>query len=163
MTTAEELRSLPLFEKVSESELADLAALGSEVVFAPGDELWTQNLPAECWWVLLEGRIDLVRTFGHEETVLGAMDAPGRWAGGFRAWDELAVYLATGRGAADGRVLRVPADCSSTDARPDASEVIGARIEIVRFGSRLARAIDIFAVDLPQFGGGTWQYGLLPD
>lgn len=107
MTTTEELRSLAMFEKVSESELRDLIALGSETAFAPGDVLWTQNLPAESWWVLLEGRIDLVRTVGHEETLLGAMDAPGRWAGGFRAWDEHGVYLATGRAAADGRVLRV--------------------------------------------------------
>ena len=37
------------------------------------------------------------------------MDVPGRWAGGFRAWDEHGVYLATGRGAIAGRVLRVPA------------------------------------------------------
>jgi signal transduction histidine kinase len=107
VTTTEELRSLAMFEKVSESELRDLIALGSEIAFAPGDELWTQNLPAECWWVLLEGRIDLVRTVGHEETLLGVMDAPGRWAGGFRAWDEHGVYLATGRAAVDGRVLRV--------------------------------------------------------
>ena len=109
MITASELRSLPMFDKVSEGELEDLIGLGSEVAFAPGDELWTQNGPAECWWVLLDGRIDLVRTIGHEETLLGAMDAPGRWAGGFRAWDEQAVYLATGRASAPGRVLRVPA------------------------------------------------------
>jgi signal transduction histidine kinase len=38
------------------------------------------------------------------------MDAPGRWAGGFRAWDEHGVYLATGRGVTAGRVLRVPAE-----------------------------------------------------
>ena len=38
------------------------------------------------------------------------MDVPGRWAGGFRAWDEDGVYLATGRGATGGRVLRVPAE-----------------------------------------------------
>ena len=38
------------------------------------------------------------------------MDVPGRWAGGFRAWDEHGVYLATGRGATAGRVLRVPAE-----------------------------------------------------
>jgi signal transduction histidine kinase len=37
------------------------------------------------------------------------MDVPGRWAGGFRAWDENGVYLASGRGAREGRVLRVPA------------------------------------------------------
>jgi hypothetical protein len=35
---------------------------------------------------------------------------PGRWAGGFRAWDAHGVYLATGRGAGAGRVLRVPAE-----------------------------------------------------
>jgi signal transduction histidine kinase len=108
--TAGELQALPLFDKVSEAELRELIALGSEVAFVAGDRLWTQNLPAEAWWVLLEGRIELVRTIGHEETVLGAMDAPGRWAGGFRAWDEHAVYLATGRAAAPGRVLRVAAD-----------------------------------------------------
>jgi signal transduction histidine kinase len=38
------------------------------------------------------------------------MDEPGQWAGGFRAWDDEGVYLASGRGAAAGRVLRVPAD-----------------------------------------------------
>jgi len=37
------------------------------------------------------------------------MNVPGRWAGGFRAWDEQGVYLATGRGTTPGRVLRVPA------------------------------------------------------
>jgi signal transduction histidine kinase len=42
--------------------------------------------------------------------VVARMDVPGRWAGGFRAWDEHGTYLATGRGASDGRVLKVPAD-----------------------------------------------------
>jgi len=105
--TAEDLRSLPLFGKVSEDQLRDLAALSAEVLFAPGDELWPQNKPAERWWVLLEGRVDLMRTVGHEETFLGAMDVPGRWAGGFRAWDEHAVYLATGRASTKGRAFHV--------------------------------------------------------
>jgi signal transduction histidine kinase len=38
------------------------------------------------------------------------MDTPGRWAGGFRAWDEHGVYLATARGVVAGRVLQVPAE-----------------------------------------------------
>ena len=37
------------------------------------------------------------------------MDVPGRWAGGFRAWDDNGIYLATGRGATPGRVLRLDA------------------------------------------------------
>src|SRR3712207_5275531 len=92
----ETLRSLPLFEKVSDEELQDLVALSDEVEFAPGQELWAQGRPATSWWILVEGRVDLVRIVGHEETVIGALDMPGRWAGGFRAWDEHAVYLATG-------------------------------------------------------------------
>jgi signal transduction histidine kinase len=107
VTTAEELHALPLFDKVGLDELRDLVTRGEEVPFTTGERLWTQGDPAEWWWVLLEGRIDLVRTVGHEETLLGAMDAPGRWAGGFRAWDEHAVNLASGRAAADGRALRV--------------------------------------------------------
>jgi signal transduction histidine kinase len=108
--TPDELHALALFEKVSADELRGLVELGDEVTFADGDVLWTQDTPADRWWVLLEGRIDLVRVVGHEETVLGAMDAPGRWAGGFRAWDEHGVYLASGRAAAPGRLLSVPAD-----------------------------------------------------
>ena len=34
--------------------------------------------------------------------MVGRMDVPGRWAGGFRAWDEHGVYLATGRGVVAG-------------------------------------------------------------
>ena len=72
--------------------------------------LFQEGQPADCWWVLRDGSIDLVRHVGRDETLLGVMDVPGRWAGGFRAWDEHGVYLATGRGAAAGCILRVPAE-----------------------------------------------------
>jgi signal transduction histidine kinase len=106
--TASELRSLALFDKVTEDQLRDLLALGGEVVFRAGDELWVQGRLCERWWVLIEGRIDLVRLAGHEETRVGAMAQPGQWAGGFTAWDDHAVYLANGRAATDGRALCVP-------------------------------------------------------
>jgi signal transduction histidine kinase len=104
-----ELRRVPLFDGVADDQLQDLSAAGEEVRFAPGDVLFVENQPAESWWVLLEGGVDLVRHVGHAETVLGTMDVPGRWAGGFRAWDEHGAYLATGRAVTPGRVLRVPA------------------------------------------------------
>jgi signal transduction histidine kinase len=79
------------------------------VAFVPGQEVFREGQPADFWWVLLEGRVDLVRHVGREETLLGSMDLPGRWAGGFRAWDEHGAYLATGRAATAGRFFRVPA------------------------------------------------------
>jgi signal transduction histidine kinase len=105
----EHLRSVGLFAGTDDEQLRALLAVGIEVPFADGDVLFRENAPAESWWVLLAGSIDLVRHVGHDETRLGAMDVPGRWAGGFRAWDEHGAYLATGRAASVGRVLRVPA------------------------------------------------------
>ena len=109
MTTLDELRPLELFAGLGDKELAELLAWGTEVEFPPGQELFVEGEPADYWWVLLAGSIDLVRHVGRSESVLGAMDAPGRWAGGFRAWDDHGVYLATGRASVAGRVLRVPA------------------------------------------------------
>jgi signal transduction histidine kinase len=136
--TASDLRSLALFEKVTEDELAALVALGGEVVFRSGDELWVQGGPAECWWVLIEGRIDLVRLAGHEETLVGTMAQPGQWAGGFTAWDEHAVYLANGRAAGDGRALRV----SSTDLKAWTSALDPFGAHLIEGVFRTARTVE---------------------
>jgi signal transduction histidine kinase len=105
-----ELRALSLFDGLTGDQIGDLVAGSTEVRIEPGVELFREGEHADSWWVLLDGAIDLVRHIGREDTVVGKMDVPGRWAGGFRAWDEHGVYLATGRGAAGGRVLRVPAE-----------------------------------------------------
>jgi signal transduction histidine kinase len=104
------LRSISLFGGLTDGQLAELAAGGAEVSFEPGVYLFREGDHADFWWVLLEGAIDLIRHIGREDVVVARMDLPGRWAGGHRAWDEHGVYLASGRGAAGGSVLRVPAD-----------------------------------------------------
>ena len=106
----EELRSLSIFEGVTDDQLTELIEGGTEVSVEPGVDLFHQGEHADFWWVLVEGSIDLVRRVGREETVVARLDVPGRWAGGFRAWDEHGVYLATGRGSTTGRMLRVPAE-----------------------------------------------------
>ena len=106
----EELAVLPLLAGLDDSQLSELAAAGEEVAFAIGDELFRGGQPAEFWWLLLEGTLELVRRVGHEDTVLGSMSTPGQWAGGFRAWDPHGVYMATGRAVSSGRLLRVSAE-----------------------------------------------------
>jgi signal transduction histidine kinase len=106
----EDLRAIALFDGLTDEQVRALLEAGEERTYAAGDELFREARPADQWWVLLDGSISLVRHVGHEETLLGVMATPGQWAGGFQAWDEHGVYLATGRGATDGRVLRVPAD-----------------------------------------------------
>jgi signal transduction histidine kinase len=106
---ADELRPLAIFDGLDDEQLAELAEAGAEVRIEPGVDLFREGEHADFWWLLVDGAIDLVRHVGREDTVVARMDVPGRWAGGFRAWDEHGVYLATGRGAVAGRVLRVPA------------------------------------------------------
>jgi signal transduction histidine kinase len=109
MTTVAELRGIDLFQGLTDAQLGELVAAGEDVAFEHGEVLFRAGEHADAWWVLVEGAIDLVRHVGHEDVVVRTMDVPGRWAGGFRAWDEHGVYLATGRAAGDGRVLRVAA------------------------------------------------------
>jgi signal transduction histidine kinase len=105
-----DLRSLNIFDGLTDDQLADLINDGAEVRIAPGVDLFREGEHADFWWVLIDGEIDLIRHVGREDTVVARMDVPGRWAGGFRAWDEDGTYLATGRGAREGRVLKVPAE-----------------------------------------------------
>ena len=105
----DDLRPLSLFEGLTDDQLGELLAGSAEVPIEPGVVLFTEGEHADFWWVLVDGSIDLVKHVGREDTVVARMDVPGRWAGGFRAWDEQGVYLATGRGTVPGRVLRVPA------------------------------------------------------
>ena len=106
----DDLRALSLFDGLTDEQLAELADGGTEVRIMPGVDVFQEGEHADFWWVLVDGAIDLMRHIGRENTVVGRMDVPGRWAGGFRAWDEHGVYLATGRGVLDGRVLRVPSE-----------------------------------------------------
>ncbi|GAB2638644.1 sensor histidine kinase [Kribbella swartbergensis] len=105
----DELHAIPLFAGLTDEQLDELIVDSTEVPIEPGVALFHEGEPADFWWVLVDGAIALHRQIGREDTVMGKMDVPGRWAGGFRAWDEHGVYLATGRGIAEGRVLRVPA------------------------------------------------------
>ena len=105
-----DLRSLSIFDGLTDDQLSDLIKSGSEVRVEAGVELFHEGEYADFWWVLIDGAIDLIRRVGREDTVVARMDVPGRWAGGFRAWDEHGTYLATGRGASDGRVLKVPTE-----------------------------------------------------
>jgi signal transduction histidine kinase len=110
MITLDDVRGFPLFDGVTDAQVQALLDGGEEVAIVPGAELFHEGDLAAYWWVLVDGAVELARHAGRDETVVGRIDVPGRWAGGFQAWDEHGTYLATGRGAEPGRMLRVPAE-----------------------------------------------------
>ena len=106
----DELRGLPILAGFTDEQVADLVGSGTEEAHEPGDHLFDEGRPADDWWLLLEGKVDMVRRIGHEEVVMVTMQVPGQWAGGFRAWDEHGVYMGSARVMAPTRVFRLPAD-----------------------------------------------------
>jgi signal transduction histidine kinase len=109
MLQVADLSPIGMFQGLTDGQLAELAAASDDVAIAPGTVLFRQGEPADFWWVLLDGAVDLSRSVGNESLVVARMQAPGQWAGGFRAWDEHGVYLATGVGVEPGRLMRMTA------------------------------------------------------
>jgi signal transduction histidine kinase len=141
----EDVRSLPIFDGLTDAQLGELIDAGDEVRAAAGDDLFREGEPADSWWVLVEGSIGLSRHVGREDVLVARMDQPGRWAGGMRAWDDNGVYLASGRAAADSRLLCVPADVLRGCAQrwfPFAAHLIGGLFNTARSIEATARQRD---------------------
>jgi signal transduction histidine kinase len=134
----DDLRPLALFEGLTDDQLGELLAGSAQVPVEPGVVLFREGDHADFFWVLVDGAVELIRHVGREDTVVARMNVPGRWAGGFRAWDEEGVYLATGRGVTPGRVLRVPAEVLRTLS--DAWFPLGSRL--IEGVYRTARSIE---------------------
>jgi signal transduction histidine kinase len=135
MIDIDELGHLFVFDGLATEDLAALAAAGDEHPFDEGDILFEQGKPADAWWVLLDGKVELLRRAGREVSVVNVMDRPGVWAGGFRAWNDAAGYMATGRAATSGRMFRVPAEAFGAWTRsvfPLGAHIIAGVFQTVR-------------------------------
>ena len=130
-----ELRTLFLFEGLTQAQLVALADAGEEVTFAADDVVWEQDAPADHLWVLLEGALEIFRRSGRDDTPVAEMTQPGQWAGGFRAWSDNAGYMGSARGLRDGRLFRLPAEALGAFLRewsPLGAHLIGAYFQTVR-------------------------------
>ena len=134
----DELPQLAIFERVSDERLEQLLAVGRTIEIEPGLQLFTEGEPADA---LVGAGRRRRRPVPHRRPRGGPGrpdGCPGRWAGGFRAWDDDGVYLATGRGVEFGRLLQVPAD----DLRDLMNEWLPLAVHLVRGVFGTARTIE---------------------
>jgi signal transduction histidine kinase len=85
-TLVEELRGCFLFEALSDDQLEWLAAHGTVETHEAGTVVFDQGDPAESFYVLLEGEIQLLKRVDGTEVVFTTATQPGAYAGATRAF-----------------------------------------------------------------------------
>jgi signal transduction histidine kinase len=81
----EELRTLFLFEKLTDEQLAWLCERGHVEVFQPGP-VFAEGDPATCFYVLLDGEEVMTRKIGDDEIEINRTRYRGAYAGAFTAF-----------------------------------------------------------------------------
>ncbi|MFI9646396.1 ATP-binding protein [Streptomyces sp. NPDC052040] len=108
-----ELRTLFLFEKLSDDQLARLCRDGRVELFEPGP-VYTEGDPATCFFVLLEGTVVLSRRVGGDDVEVNRTSQRGVYAGAFQAYlgdrARAAVYNGSMRVTEPSRFFVLPAE-----------------------------------------------------
>ena len=108
----DELRELFLFEDLDDDQLAWLADNGDVVDCPAGEEVSVEGEPADCFFVLLEGTLSMVRLVGGSEVETVRTVHRGVYSGAIQFYfgDRLEQrYPATVRAVTDCRFLALPA------------------------------------------------------
>jgi len=85
MCNPEELRSLFLFNKLTDDQIAWLCREGRVEMFDPGP-VYTEGAAATCFYVLLNGTVVLQRRIGGDDVEVGRTSTVGVYAGAFVAY-----------------------------------------------------------------------------
>jgi signal transduction histidine kinase len=115
--TPDELRGLFLFENLDGDQLAWVAENGDVVDHPAGSEVSVEGEPAECFFVLLEGTLSMVRLVGGSEVETVRSSYRGAYSGAVQFYfgDRLEQrYPATVRAITDCRFLALPAQPFAT-------------------------------------------------
>jgi signal transduction histidine kinase len=111
--TSEQLRTLFLFEKLSDDQLSWLAARGRVVEYPAGAIIHGEGQPASCFMVLLSGMLAMSKRVQGGELELFRSDYRGAYTGAFNAFvpdrGVPKVYLSTARAVSECRMFEVPA------------------------------------------------------
>ena len=83
--SVDELRTLFLFEKLTEDQVQWLCERGHVELIEPGP-VYAEGAPATCFYVLLEGTVVLSRRVGADDIEVGRTSSRGVYSGAFTAY-----------------------------------------------------------------------------
>jgi signal transduction histidine kinase len=110
--TADELKTLFLFESLTDEQRAKLAAIGHIEEYPKGSVTIAEGDPATCFYILLSGTITLSRLIHGDEFETARTDQRGAYFGATQAYirDDSTTYAATMRAVTDASFFVLPAD-----------------------------------------------------
>jgi signal transduction histidine kinase len=109
---AEGLRSLFLFESLSDEQVAWLSAHGSVERFSAGEMVYTSAHPATCFYILLEGTMIMLRDVDGTEVEINRTNYRGSYSGATQAWLTTESRAQTQPGETYGASVRAHTDCA---------------------------------------------------
>ncbi|MDJ0393222.1 ATP-binding protein [Rhodococcus sp. G-MC3] len=108
-----ELKTLFLFEHLSDDQLEKLCQEGRVEILEPGP-VYAEGDPATCFYVLIEGAVVMSKLSGGEDLVVGRTSQRGVYSGAWQAYlgDRVPqVYQGSMRVSATSRFFVLDADC----------------------------------------------------
>ena len=109
----DELRTLFLFEQLSDAQLAWLAERGRVVEYPAGGTIHAEGAPASCFFLLLSGTLAMSGRVQGGEIEMFRTDYRGAYTGAFDAYradrGEAQLYPGTARAVTDCRLFELPA------------------------------------------------------
>jgi signal transduction histidine kinase len=136
-----ELRTLFLFEKLTDEQLAHLCEQGHVELIEPG-VVYTEGAPATCLYVLIEGTVVTSRKVGEDEVEISRTSQRGVYGGAFNAYlgDRVPqVYQNSMRVTEPSRFFVLGADCFAEIVR-DWFPMAVHLLEGLFFGGQATRA-----------------------
>ncbi|CCQ15003.1 two-component histidine kinase [Rhodococcus sp. AW25M09] len=116
---AEELRTLFLFEQLTDEQLAELCRDGRIETIEPGP-VYAEGDPATCFYVLIDGAVVLSKLSGGEDLVVNRTSQRGVYAGAWQAYLGERVpqtYQGSMRVSERSRFFVLDADCFASIVR----------------------------------------------
>jgi signal transduction histidine kinase len=108
----DELRTLFLFESLSDEQLDWISAHAGTEEHRGGTVIFAEGTPATCFYVLLSGTVSLFRQVGGDELEVTRTDQVGVYAGATQAYvrdGSQEIYKNSLRAITDARLLALPA------------------------------------------------------
>jgi signal transduction histidine kinase len=138
----DELRTLFLFEKLTDEQLAHLCQEGHVELIGPG-VVYTEGDPATCFYVLMEGAVLTSRKVGEDEVEIGRTSQRGVYGGAYNAYlgDRVPqTYQNSMRATEPSRFFVLGADCFAEIVR-DWFPMAVHLLEGLFFGGQAQRAV----------------------